>query len=99
MSIIYSGDGDFVGNFGGSSGTGSSDVTSVNNKTGDVTLTKSDIGLSSVDNTTDSEKNVLSASKWTVARNLSFTGGATGTGTLDGSQNVSISLTVDLSTC
>nr|WP_312578329.1 hypothetical protein [Sedimentibacter sp.] len=43
-------------------------VQSVNNKTGVVVLTKSDIGLESVDNTADSVKNVLSATKLATAR-------------------------------
>lgn len=38
-------------------------VESVNNKTGQVSLTKSDFGLSNVDNTSDASKNVNSAVK------------------------------------
>lgn len=45
-------------------------VLSVNSKTGNVTITKADVGLSSVDNTTDSTKNVLSATKLTTARTI-----------------------------
>lgn len=37
-------------------------------------------------------KLVSSAAKWTVARTLTFTGGATGSGSIDGSANVSIAL-------
>ena len=38
-------------------------VTSVNNKTGAVTLTKSDVGLGSVDNTADSSKSVYDSAR------------------------------------
>ena len=54
-------------------------VLSVNGKTGAVELTKADIGLSSVDNTADSAKNVYSASRLTTARTIngvSFNGTA-----------------------
>lgn len=45
-------------------------VATVNGYTGNITLTKSDVGLGSVDNTADANKDVLSATKWTTARNL-----------------------------
>lgn len=45
-------------------------VLSVNGKTGVVALTKADVGLSNVDNTADSSKNVFSASKLTWARTI-----------------------------
>lgn len=45
-------------------------VSSVAGKTGDVTLSKSDVGLGSVDNTADAAKNVASAAKLTTARNI-----------------------------
>ena len=38
--------------------------------------------------------NAVSATRWATARALTFTGGATGSGTIDGSGNVSIPLTV-----
>lgn len=47
-------------------------VTSVNTKTWAVTLTKTDVWLGSVDNTADSTKNVLSASKLTTARTINW---------------------------
>ena len=50
-------------------------VDSVAGKTGVVTLTKSDVGLSNVDNIADINKNVLSATKLTTAR--AFTIGTT----------------------
>ena len=61
-------------------------VTSVAGRIGAVTLTKSDVGLSNVDNTADSLKNVLSATKLFTARTIwgqSF----------DGTSNISGSLT------
>ena len=51
----------------------SGEVASVAGKTGVVTLTKSDIGLSNVDNTTDSTKSVASAAKLTTARTINGT--------------------------
>ena len=64
-------------------------VDSVNGYTGVINLTKSDIGLSNVDNTADATKNVLSATKWTTARTLTI--GNTGK-LVDGTGNVSWSL-------
>ena len=57
------------------SGTGyvkitSGEVSSVAGKVGAVTLTKSDVGLSNVDNTSDASKSVASASKLTTARTI-----------------------------
>ena len=69
-------------------------VDSVAGKTGVVTLDKSDVGLGNVDNTADANKNVLTATKWAAARTLSFTGDATGSGSVDGSQNVATALTL-----
>jgi len=45
-------------------------VDSVNGQTGVVVLNKSHVGLASVDNTADSAKSVLSATKWTTARSI-----------------------------
>lgn len=70
-------------------------VTSVAGKTGAVTLTKSDVGLANVDNTADSTKNVLSASKLTTARTIELTGDATGSASFDGSANATVSVTVE----
>lgn len=50
--------------------TYTNDVSSVNGHTGAVVLTKTDIGLGNVDNTADANKNVLSATKLTTARNI-----------------------------
>lgn len=64
-------------------------VTSVAGRTGDVTLTKSDVGLNNVDNTSDITKNVSSASTLTTARTLTI--GSTGK-SFNGSGDVSWSL-------
>ena len=69
-------------------------VKSVAGKTGAVTLTKADVGLSNVDNTADSNKAVASASKLTTARTISLTGAVTGSTSFDGSGNASISTSV-----
>ena len=55
-------------------------VASVAGKTGAVTLVKGDVGLGSVDNTADSTKNVLSATKLTTARTI---GGVSFDGTIN----------------
>lgn len=54
------------------SGGGTAPVTSVAGRTGDVTLTKSDVGLSNVDNTSDVNKPVSTAQSAAIAA-----GGAT----------------------
>ena len=72
----------------------SAPVTSVAGKTGAVTLVKDDVGLGSVDNTSDATKNVLSATKLTTPRAIALTGDVTGTVNFDGSAGVSITATV-----
>jgi len=73
---------------------GSSDVVSVAGKAGAVTLVKGDVGLGSVDNTADSTKNVLSATKLTTTRTISLDGDVTGSVSFDGTGDVSITSTV-----
>ena len=58
-------------------------VQSVAGKTGVVTLTKNDVGLGNVDNTADSTKKVLSASKLTTPRTINGV-------SFDGSTNITI---------
>lgn len=58
-------------------------VQSVAGKTGVVVLTKSDVGLGNVDNTADSNKKVLSASKLTTPRTINGV-------SFDGSANITI---------
>lgn len=69
-------------------------VDSVAGKTGVVTLVKGDVGLGSVDNTADANKNVLSATKLTTARTISLTGDVTGSVSFDGSGNAAIATTI-----
>ena len=69
-------------------------VASVAGRTGNVVLTKLDVGLDLVDNTADNTKNVLSATKWTTPRNIALTGDVTGNINIDGSANVSIATTI-----
>ena len=57
-------------------------------------VTKAQVGLGSVDNTADSTKNVLSATKLTTARAITLTGDVTGTVNFDGSAGVSITTAV-----
>lgn len=68
-------------------------VDSVNGLTGVVVLNKSHVGLPNVDNTADSAKSVLSATKWTAARNITLSGVTATAQTIDGSGNVSIPVT------
>lgn len=53
-------------------GGGSSGVLSVNGQTGVVTLTKADIGLSAVDNTSDADKPVSTAQAASIGQRLLF---------------------------
>ncbi len=69
-------------------------VATVAGRTGNVVLTKSDVGLGLVDNTADASKNVLSATKWTAARTITLSGDVAGSASIDGSANVTITTTV-----
>ena len=69
-------------------------VATVAGRTGNVVLTKSDVGLSLVDNTADATKNVLSATKWTTSRTIALVGDVAGSVSVDGSTNVTITTTV-----
>ncbi len=68
-------------------------VDSVNGLTGVVVLSKSHVGLGNVDNTADSAKSVLSATKWTTARTISLSGVTATAQTIDGSGNVVVPIT------
>lgn len=69
-------------------------VYTVAGKSGTVMLVKGDVGLGSVDNTADSVKAVLSATKLTTARNISLSGDATGSVSFNGTNNADIVVTV-----
>jgi hypothetical protein len=69
-------------------------VTSVAGKTGAVTLVKGDVGLGDVDNTADSAKSVLEATRLNPGRTIALSGAATGTATsFNGSVNITIPVT------
>ena len=57
-------------------------------------VTKAQVGLGSVDNTADSAKDVLSATKWSTARTLTLNGDVSGTVSIDGSANKSMTVTI-----
>lgn len=57
-------------------------------------VTKAQVGLGNADNTSDSSKNVLSASKLTTARTITLTGDVTGSVSFDGTANASITATI-----
>lgn len=57
-------------------------------------VTKTQVGLGNVDNTSDATKNVLSATKLTTARTLSLTGDVVGSVSTDFSSNQSITTVV-----
>ena len=69
-------------------------VATVAGRTGNVVLTKNDVGLGLVDNTADASKNVLSATKWAAARTVTLSGDVAGSANIDGSANVTITTTV-----
>ena len=69
-------------------------VATVAGRTGNVVLTKSDVGLGLVDNTADASKNVLSATKWAASRTITLSGDVAGSASIDGSANVTITSTV-----
>lgn len=62
--------------------------------TGNVTVTKADVGLGNVNNTADSAKVVASAGKLTTPTTIKLTGNATGSVSFDGSKDASIVVTV-----
>lgn len=53
-------------------------------------VTKTQVGLGNVDNTADSAKNVLSATKLSTARSIALSGDVSGSANFDGSANVTI---------
>ena len=57
-------------------------------------VTKAQVGLGNVDNTADSSKSVLSASKWTTGRVLTLGGDTTGSVSIDGSSDVTLTVSV-----
>lgn len=61
---------------------------------GNVTVTKADVGLGNVDNTADANKVVASAGKLTTARDITISGDATGSATFDGSTDIEIEVDV-----
>lgn len=63
-------------------------IGSVNNP---HAVTKAQVGLSNADNTSDNVKNVLSATKWTAARTITLSGDVSGSVSVDGSANVTMS--------
>lgn len=76
----------------GISGGGSSGVSSVNTRTGAVTLTSSDVGLGSVNNTADTAKPVSTAQQTALnlKQDTSAKGATSGYAGLDGSTKVPI---------
>ena len=69
-------------------GVGDGIVNSVAGKRGDVTLSKSDVGLGNADNTADSAKVVASAAKLTTPRTIQTNLASAAAATFDGSANV-----------
>lgn len=69
-------------------------VDSVAGKTGIVTLDKTDVGLSNVDNTADNVKSVLFASKLTTSRSITIMGDISWSVNFDGSTNVTADATL-----
>lgn len=63
-------------------------------RTGNVNITKANLGLGNLSNTADNAKNVASASKLTTARKITLTNGVTGTVNTDFSGDVVIDTNV-----
>lgn len=63
-------------------------------RTGQVNITKANIGLGNVDNTADANKNVLTATKFSSSRTVALTGDVTGSASGDGSNGWSVATTV-----
>jgi hypothetical protein len=61
-------------------------------------VTKTQLGLGNVDNTADSAKNVLSASKLTTARTVSLTGDVAGSASFNGMSDINIVTVVGVAT-
>lgn len=57
-------------------------------------VTKTQVGLSNVDNTADNVKNVATATKWATARTLTLSGDVSGSATLDGSADATLAVIV-----
>ena len=57
-------------------------------------VTKAQVGLGNVDNTSDVAKNVLSATKLTTPRNITISGEVAGSASFDGSTGINISTTI-----
>lgn len=79
-------DEDKEGGAGWKDGAGKGSVISVNNMTGEVVLTKSNIGLGNVDNTSDKNKPVSTAQQAALDKKVDIAGG-TMTGTIKSSVN------------
>ena len=63
-------------------------------RTGQVNITKANIGLGNVDNTADANKNVLTATKFSSSRTIALTGDVTGSASSDGTNGWSITTEV-----
>lgn len=80
-----------IANAGVTSLTGTANEVDVSASTGGVTIS---LPATINANTTGNAATATSAGKWTTARTLSFTGDATGSGSVDGSANVATALTL-----
>ena len=80
-----------IANAGVTSLTGTTNEIDVSASTGAVTLS---LPATINADTTGNAATATSAGKWTTARTLSFTGDATGSGSVDGSANVATALTL-----
>lgn len=72
-------------------------VKSVNGKTGAVVINKEDVGLSKVENLSKTEilqGNSSTATKLQTPRTITLSGNATGSTSFDGSQNVTLTVTI-----
>ena len=91
VDVSPEGDLAIVGDYSGANALFSGNLTVGGTTSG---ITKTMVGLGLVDNTADSAKNVLSATKLATPRTISLTGDVTGSVSFDGTGNVSINSTV-----
>jgi hypothetical protein len=91
VDVSPEGDLDIVGDYSGANALFSGNLTVGGTTSG---ITKTMVGLGLVDNTADSAKNVLSATKWTTARTIALSGEVAGSISFDGSTDINISTTI-----
>ena len=93
-SFVYDGENyQLIGDLDANLITGVKGIAETTYRTGNISISASDVGLNKVSNTPDNEKKVAEAMKLSVPRSISLDNAAIGTTTFDGSANVVIDVT------